>query len=146
MKNTIIKTIKEINPETVILVQVGAFYHAYGKDSYILSYLCGYQIKSVENSYNTCGFPKAGLEKTLKFLTDNKISYIVTVKSLNYEVEKELRFKEENKYSEVYEKAYRYVNMKNRINSIYNYLIENINTPNIKSKIQKVEEVLLDNE
>ena len=63
MKNdNIIKTMKEINPETIILIQIGAFYHVYGKDSYILSYLCGYQIKSVENSYNTCGFPKARFE------------------------------------------------------------------------------------
>ena len=61
-KDNVIKTIKEINPETVILIQIGAFYHAYGKDAYILSYLCDYQIKSVENSYNTCGFPKSRIK------------------------------------------------------------------------------------
>lgn len=146
MKDTIIKAMKEINPNTIILVQVGAFYHVYGKDSYILSYLCGYQIKSVENSYNTCGFPKAGLNKTLKILEENKISYIVTIKSLNYEVEEEMKYKDKNKYMEVYEKAYRYTTIKNRINTIYNYLIENINSPIIKNKLHSIEEVLFEND
>ena len=82
------------------------------KDTYILSYLCGYQIKSVENSYNICGFPKVGLNKTLKILEDNNINYLVTIKSLNYEVEEEMKHKDKNNYTEIYEKAYRYVTVK----------------------------------
>ena len=35
---TIIKTIKSIHPDSIILVKVGKFYNVYGKDSYILSY------------------------------------------------------------------------------------------------------------
>ena len=146
MKDTIIKTIKEINKETVILIQVGAFYHAYGKDAYILSYLCGYQIKSIENSYNTCGFPKAGLNKTLKMLEDNSINYLVAIKSLNYEIEREMKYKDKNKYSEIYEKAYKYISIKNRINVIHNYLLENINSQNIKNKLRIVEEALFEND
>lgn len=146
MKDVLLKTMKEINPETVILIQVGAFYHAYGKDAYILSYLCGYQIKSVENSYNTCGFPKAGVNKTLKILEDNCLNYLVTIKSLNYEVEQEMKYKDKNNYTEIYEKSYRYVTIKNRINTIHNYLVENINSPNIKNKLHAVEEVLFEND
>ena len=144
MKDTMIKTMKQINPETIILIQIGAFYHAYGKDSYILSYLCGYQIKSVENSYNTCGFPKAGLNKTLKILENNNINYLVTVKSQNYEVTHEMKYKDKNEYIQTYETAYKYVTIKNRIQAIHNYLIENINSPNIKKKIQTVEEALFE--
>ncbi len=144
MKDTMIKTMKQINPETIILIQIGAFYHVYGKDSYILSYLCGYQIKTLENSYNTCGFPKAGLNKNLKLLEDNKVSYIVTVKSQNYEVSHEMKYKDKNEYTSLYEKAYKYVTIKNRINAIYNYLIENINSPTIKKKIQNIEEIIFD--
>lgn len=144
MKDTMIKTMKQINPETIILIQIGAFYHVYGKDSYILAYLCGYQIKSLENSYNTCGFPKAGLNKTLKLLEDNKVSYIVTVKSQNYEVSHEMKYKDKNEYTSLYEKAYKYVTIKNRINAIHNYLIENINSPTIKKKIQNIEEIIFD--
>ncbi len=142
--DNVIKTMKEINPETLIFIQIGAFYHVYGKDAYILSYLFGYQIKTLENSYNTCGIPKSGLNKVLKILEDNKISYLVVLKSQNYEVETELKYKDKNKYSEIYEKAYKYISIKNRINTIYNYLIENINSPDIKRKIQKMEEDLFD--
>lgn len=142
--DNVIKTMKEINPETLIFIQIGAFYHVYGKDAYILSYLFGYQIKTLENSYNTCGVPKSGLNKVLKILEDNKISYLVVLKSQNYEVETEMKYKDKNKYIEIYEKAYKYVSIKNRINGIYNYLIENINSPDIKKKIQKMEEDLFD--
>ena len=143
LDNTI-KTMKEINPNTIIFIQIGAFYHVYGKDSYILSYLFGYQIKTLENSYNTCGMPKAGLNKVLKVLEDNNINYMVVLKSQNYEVDTEMKFKDKNKYIETYEKAYKYITVKNRINVIYNYLIENINTPDIKKKIQRVEETLFE--
>lgn len=142
--NNVIKTMKEIHPETVIFVQIGAFYHVYGKDSYILSYLFGYQIKTLENSYNTCGMPKNALNKVLKILEDNNISYLVVIKSQNYEVDTEIHFKSKNSYMEVYEKAYKYVTVKNRINAIHNYLIENINTPGIKQKVQRIEEVILE--
>lgn len=142
--DNVIKTMKEINPETIILIQIGAFYHVYGKDAYILSYLFGYQIKALENSYNTCGVPKSGLNKVLKILEDNKINYLVVIKSQNYEVETEMKYKDKNKYTEIYEKSYKYISVKNRINAIHNYLIENINTPEIKKKIQKLEEDLFD--
>ena len=56
IENTI-KLFKEIHPETLILIKVGSFFHAYGKDSYILSYLFNYQIKKIQINYSTCGFP-----------------------------------------------------------------------------------------
>ena len=143
LDNTI-KVIKELHPETVILIEIGSFYHVYGKDAYILSYLFGYQIKNLENSYNTCGTPKSAINKVLSTLENNKINYMTIIKSQNYEVDQELKFKEKNKYMEVYEKAYKYIAKKNRINAIYNYLIENIDSPNIKAKIQSVEEKLFE--
>lgn len=146
MKDLMIKTMKQANPETVILIQIGAFYHAYGKDSYIISDLCGYQIKSLENSYNTCGFPKSSLNKTLKLLEDNKINYLVVVKSLNYEVEAEMKYKSENRYLLVYEIAYKHISIKNRINAIHNYLMENMDSPKIKIELRKIEEDLFEND
>ena len=69
---------------------------------------------------------------------------MVVIKSQNYEVETEMKFKDKNCYMETYEKAYKYITLKNRINAISNYLLENINTPDIKKKIQKVEESLFE--
>ena len=43
---TIIKTIKEVHPKDLVLVKIGSFYHIYGKDAYIISYLFGYKLKT----------------------------------------------------------------------------------------------------
>lgn len=141
IENTI-KVMKEINPHKIILVKVGTFYHAYGKDSYILSYLFGYQLKKIENNYSTCGFPVSAINKISKNLEDYKISYILLSKSNNYEEEAEEDFKNDNRYIEFYEKAKKYIVRKNRIEEIYRYLIENINDDEIKEKINKITEII----
>ena len=133
---------KEINPHKIILVKVGTFYHAYGKDSYILSYLFGYQLKKIENNYSTCGFPVSAINKISKNLEDYKIRYILLSKSNNYEEEAEEDFKNDNRYIEFYEKAKKYIVRKNRIEEIYRYLIENINDDEIKEKINKITEII----
>ena len=38
-----IRSIKEIHYDYVVLIKIGAFYHAYGKDAYIIGYLFGYK-------------------------------------------------------------------------------------------------------
>ena len=57
-----VKTIKKIYPLCIVLVKIGNFYHVFGKDSYILSYLFEYKI--VEKSgIPTCGFPINAISK-----------------------------------------------------------------------------------
>ena len=90
-------------------------------------------------------FRNHGLNKTLKILEDNEVNYISVLKSQNYEVENNMKFKDKNNYLEIYEKSYKYVTMKKRINEISNYLIENIDSPNMKKKIQTIEEALFEN-
>lgn len=139
-----IKVIKDVNPKTLIMVKIGSFYHSYGKDAYILSYLFNYQIKSIENSYNTCGFPISASTKILKNLEDKKINYMQVSRSENYDVESEFNFKSGNAYEEIYEKAYKYIQKQNKINSIHSYLMDNINQEDIKGKIKRIEEILYD--
>ena len=43
--NKMIETIKEIHTKDICLFKIGTFYHAYGRDAYILSYMFGYKIK-----------------------------------------------------------------------------------------------------
>lgn len=140
LENTI-KVIKRIHPEDIVLLKVGTFYHTYSKDAYIISYLFNYQIKKVEENYSTCGFPKSVINKVKSVLEEKHINYILVNRSENYEVEEEEKFKD-NKFMEYYNIAHRFVNRKERINSIYNYLLENIDSENIKQKIIKVEDVL----
>ena len=139
-----IRTMKEIHPTKILLVKIGKFYHAYGKDSYILAFLFNYQIKKVETNVNTVGFPEMALNKVLKTLEDKNIDYIVLEKASNYEVISEEEFKDKNQYSELYNKAHRYIVRKNKIDAIYEHLISNISDETIKEKINSIEEILYD--
>ena len=136
-----IKVMKQINPETIILLKVGEFYYQYGKDSYIISYLFSYKLKKIENDIPFSGFPKSALYKVLTKLEEKELSYIIVDKSLNYEVVEKEIFKS-NRYKEFYNKAHKYILNKTRVDNIYKYLIKNINKQNIKDKILEIEEVL----
>lgn len=141
IENTI-KIFKEIHPESIIMIKMGTFYHVYGKDSYILSYIFGYQVKKVQTNYSTCGFPESGLNRVLSKLEELEISYIILNKGENYEVVEEEDFKSKNKYSDMYNKAHGYVAKKNRIDSIYQFLLESIAEENIKEKLLRIEEII----
>lgn len=143
--NRAIIKIKEANPNKIVLVESGPFYHVFGTDTYILSYLCGYQVRTTKKEYNTCGFPKKGLNKTLQILEDNEIDYITVVEAENYEVTSKMEFGEENSYARIYERAHKHVLIKKRIDAIYDYLIGNINSPNIKKTVEMLEEDLFEN-
>lgn len=138
----VIKTMKQINPEKVLLLKIGNFYYQYGKDSYIISYVFGYKIKIVENNIPFTAFSKSAINKVMSKLEDNKISYIVVDKSLNYEVMEEQNFKKQNKYLDLYKTAHEYILKRNRMNNIYKYLVKNINEKDIKEKITKIEEII----
>ena len=111
IENTI-KLFKEIHPETLILIKVGSFYHAYGKDSYILSYLFNYQIKKVQVNYSTCGFPLAGKARVITKIEELMISYLIVNKAENYEISEEEDFKSKNQYTEIFNKAHKYLTKK----------------------------------
>lgn len=115
----IVKTIKEVHKDYIILVKIGAFYHAYGKDAYILNYLFQYQLKLVDKTCFTNGFPESSLNKVMATLEREKINYMILDRRNNYEVDKQENYKNLNNYSKKYEKARRYVNLKNRIDNIY---------------------------
>ena len=42
----------------------------------------------------------------------------------------------------MYNKAYNYISKKNRIDSIYQFLLESIGEENIKDKILRIEEII----
>lgn len=114
----IIRTMKEVHPTKILLVKVGKFFQAYGKDSYIVSFLFNYQLKRVEMNVNMVGFPEVALNKVLKTLEDK------------------------NNYIDIYNKAHRYVSRKNRVDVIYEYLLNNLEDDESKEKIRKIEEIL----
>ena len=80
----IVKNVKEIHKEFVVLVRVGNFYNCYGRDSYIISYLLGYKINILDNNIYNSSFPKSAYNKVLSILEKNKINYIVLDKRNNF--------------------------------------------------------------
>lgn len=119
----IVKNVKEVHKEYVVLVRVGNFYNCYGRDSYIISYLLGYKINILDNNIYNSSFPKSAYNKVLSTLEKNKINYIILDKRNNYDVEEEDNNKNLNKYNEIYEKAKKEIAKKMRIEKIYKYLL-----------------------
>lgn len=134
---TIIKTIKKIHPESIILLKVGKFYNVYGRDSYIISYLFKYKLKEVENVFN-CAFPLESLNKVIAKLENKKINYLIVDRRNNYDVDKVSDNRNLNTYNSIYEKAKEYINTKKRVDCIHDYLLKNLNNKNIINKIEKV--------
>lgn len=133
---TVIKTIKVIHPESVALVKIGKFYNVYGRDSYILSYLFGYKLKETEG-VSTCGFPIESVNKIMAKLENKKINYLLLDRRNNYEVDETSENKNLNTYLKTYEKAKEYINAKNRVNNIYDYLLHNLNNKKLINQIEK---------
>ena len=139
---TIIKEIKSIHPKDVIMVKIGDFYHVYGKDAYILSYLFNYKLKNIENNCATCGFPIKSLAKIEATLENKKINYMLIDRRNNYDVDEKIDNKNLNTYDEQFEKAHKYINIKNRIDTIYLELVKDINSKDTKNKINQIEKIL----
>ena len=119
----IVKNVKDIHKEYVILVRVGNFYNCYGRDAYIISYLLGYKINILSNNIYNSAFPKSAYNKVLLVLEQNNINYIVLDKRNNYDVEEKDDNRNLNNYNEFYEKARKEIAKKMRIEKIYQYLL-----------------------
>lgn len=143
--NQKIRSIKEIHKYDLCLFKVGAFYHAYGRDSYILAYLFNYRRKdsSIEKGWKECGFPVSNVSKIMARLEEKKIDYILIDRRNNYDVDGKMDFGNLNRYQATYEKSNKYVNYKKRIEGINNFLLENLENKEFSSILNKVEDVII---
>ena len=118
----IIQAVKKVHTEYIVLVKEGSFYHIYGKDAYIISYLFGYKIVAK--------------------LETNKINYLILDKRNNYDIEEIYNNKNLNTYNKFYNESKCYINKVARINNINQFLINNINRECFKEIINSMEEIL----
>lgn len=137
--NKMIETIELVHKDCVCLFKMGTFYHVYGKDSYIISFLFHYKIDMLKYE---AGFPINSLNRVLAKLEDEKINYVTLDNRNNYEVDEKQDYKNLNRYDKVYNKAREYVNMKNRIEKINLRLTNGITKKGIRKIIGSVEQVL----
>ena len=84
---TIIKEVKELHPERVVLVKIGKFYNVYMKDAYIIGYLFGYKLRDMEKDIKSAGFPEVSLKRVLATLENKKIEYMILDRRNNYDVD-----------------------------------------------------------
>ncbi len=138
----IVKAIKQIHPEYIVLIKIGKFYYSYSKDAYIVSYIFNYKLKIVEENIRVCAFPVFILNKIMAKLEENKINYIVIDRRNNYEVDEKIDNGNLNKYNFYLEKSKRYINQKNRIEEIYNYLVYNIEKNENNKLIKEIESLI----
>lgn len=139
---TMIKEIKAIHPEYVAIIKIGSFYNVYMKDSYILSYLFGYKLRDCEQDIKTCGFPEMSLKKVISMLEIKKINYLIIDRRNNYDIDEKFEMGNLNKYNEIYNKAKKQSNTKERIDNITKCLYDNIDKKNILNIIKNIEQVM----
>lgn len=99
-----INIIEEIHKESICLFKIETFYHTYGRDAYILSYLFDYKIRFAEKDTKECGFPVTSVSKICAKLEKEKINYLLIDNRNNYYVDQECKNGNLNRYKEVYEK------------------------------------------
>ena len=140
--NEMIKTIKEIHRNDLCMFKIGSFYHCYNRDAYILSYIFGYKIKSIEKSNKECGFPISAIEKIIAKLEILKINYVLIDRRDNYDIDEKKDYKKLNEYENFYERANIYLNYKTRIDNINSFLLENMNKKDFRKILGKIEDII----
>lgn len=136
------KNLKEIHTNTVLLFRIGNFYHCYGKDSYIMSYLFEYNINKTKDNILTCGFPIRAIPKVMAKLEQNKIDYITFEPRNEYDIEERQQFKNLNCYEEILKKANKYVRIKKKMKKLTEELLQNLDDEETIIKLRKIEEII----
>lgn len=142
---TIIKEVKKIHQQELVIIKIGNFYHCYGKDAYIISYLLGYKLTKTRENYYVCGFPIKSIVKVENMLERKKVNYMILDRKNNYDVDVLKNYKNLNQYQATYEKAKKYIKTKNNIEEIYKELINNMNAKDINEKINNIKSILKGN-
>ena len=138
-----VKTIKKVYPSCVVTVKIGNFYHVYGKDAYIFSYLLGYKVVEKEG-IPCCGFPTNAISKVENILEKRKVNYIVVDRRNNYEAEEKYINNQENNYDKIFEKSKQTIDKLLKIQKINQYLIQHKEDEKIEKILERMEKIIND--
>ena len=136
------ENIRKLYPESVLCYCIGNFYECFGRDAYIMAYLFGYKITHIKDNIPLVGFPKKAISKVQAKLEQKKINYLFLDVRNNYDVDYESDNKNLNEYNKVFFVASNNIKLQNRIEKLSNELIKSINEPEIKEKLDKIEEII----
>lgn len=136
-----VKTIKKVYPNSIVMVKIGNFYYVYDKDSFIFSYLFDYKIKDSEG-YPSCAFPLTSFDKITSILKKTKLNYVALNKANDFEeLEKQLENSEET-YIQIYKDSEKVITRSMRIQNIYDILMAEIETDAINDILFKIEQII----
>ena len=139
----VVSEVKKVHQKELILISIGKFFYAYGKDAYILSYIFEYKLMKIEqeNVYS-CAFPKQSYPKVTAKLENLKINYIILDRRNNYNVDEKSHNRNLNNCQKYFGKARLTINKKIRIERINKYLLNNLENEQIYTILKNVEEVI----
>lgn len=134
----VVKNVKQICKDYVVLLEIGSFYYCYGKDSFVISYIGKYKINIVQNEIYSCAFPKTAYNKIISKLEANKINYIILDRRNNYEEREKSNNKNLNNYQKYYEIGKKESGTRMRVEKINKYLINNIKDVELIENIERL--------
>ena len=139
----IIKNVKKIHKEDLILIQMGKFYYAYVKDAYIFSGIFGYKLNEFEKDIYSVAFPENSYAKVISKLENLKVNYIILNRKNNYEILEQENYKNLNTYNMLLEKNTEKVKLKIRIDKITKFLNGQLdNKEEARKLITEIERVI----
>ena len=102
-------------------------------------------IEKISKKYKLFMISDSFLSYLLYYLELNKIDkdWFDGIYQNNYEDDEKMDNKNLNTYDEIFEKAHKYVVIRDRIDAIHQELLNKIDSPDIKEKIIKIEEIML---
>ena len=136
------KRLKDVHPNFLILYKSGTFYKTFGKDAYILGAMFDYNVHIVNQNIPTCGFPMSAEKRVRTKLEENKINYKIVDPRNEYSVDVSEDYKNLNEYENELKKDFTLIKYKKVINRITEELTMNMNKPDFKDIIRKIEDIL----
>ena len=76
-----VRNIKDLFPDYIVLVKIGTFFGSYNNDAYIMSYIFQYKLKILVSYDTTCGFPTSSINRIKSILESRSINYLVVDKN-----------------------------------------------------------------
>lgn len=134
----VVKNVKTICKDYVVLVEIGTFYYCYGKDAFIISYIGKYKIDIIKENTYSSAFPKTAYNKIISKLEENKINYIILDRRNNYAEREKSNNKNLNNYEKYYQISRQELAIRIRIEKIKKYLELNMQDKELITKIERI--------
>lgn len=127
--------------EYVIIIESGVFYYVLNDDCGVINKLLDYKIKYLCGNFSI-GFPINSINKVTEKLNTKEINYLVLKKSSDGYIIDEKNKENNNNYGNYLIDLSRLNYLNDRINRIYNKLLDRINDSDIEEKLLQMEKLL----